>query len=236
MADTLTIVMPCFNEAETIGKVITDWCRECDRLGVDFQFRVYDAASTDGTVEILERLSSADSRIVPIIEKGLPHGESCLRGYNDAETTWVFQIDSDDELRANAFETLWKERASYDLLLGVRAGRESPLPRRIVTWGSRACIAALFGRGIEDVNTPFRLMRQEKLQEILSLIPMDTLAPNILVAGLMNRRGHRVFQTPVPHYSRLEGTAGLNRMKLLRTAWRCLVQTLSVGLRARSAR
>ena len=46
--DRTAVLIPCFNEAQTIGKVVTDWKRELPEAII----YVYDNNSTDNTAEI----------------------------------------------------------------------------------------------------------------------------------------------------------------------------------------
>lgn len=46
--DDIAILIPCYNEGKTIGKVIADWRRELPEAAI----YVYDNNSTDNTAEI----------------------------------------------------------------------------------------------------------------------------------------------------------------------------------------
>src|SRR5437660_1272341 len=80
-------------------------------------------------------------------------------------------------------------RANYDLLLGCRKDRRSSPARRVITAGSRTAVALLFGRGLWDVNTPYRLIRTSALPPMLARISPTTFAPNVIIAGLAVRDG-----------------------------------------------
>src|SRR5438128_21040 len=79
---------------------------------------------------------------------------------------------SDDEMSAASFPDVWQRRDA-DLVLGYRVGRESPRVRRIVTAVSRWTVRCLFGAGVRDVNTPYRLYRHTLLTRLLPLVPPD---------------------------------------------------------------
>ena len=227
----LCVILPSYNEAEIIESVIEGWCGELERLEIEYEIRIYDAASTDGTVEILRSIAQRNPRIHTIVEKRLPHGSACLRGYTEATADWVFQTDSDNEMGPGAFEELWSERHEYDLLLGCRMGRVSTIPRCLVTKVSRLSVTLLFGTGIRDVNTPYRLMRRSTLREIIEGVREDTVAPNVIISGLMRRMNKRIYQCDVPHQSRAEGSAGLVGLRLIWLASRCFIQTVAAAVR-----
>jgi hypothetical protein len=147
----------------------------------------------------------------------------------------VFQVDSDDEMSPPAFEQLWTRRSAYDLLLGCRQDRSSAAARRIISFGSRAIVRLLFGKGLWDVNTPYRLIRRTALGAMLTRIPARAFAPNVIMSGLAVRDGLRVYQVRIPHQVRRAGTASIAGWRQWRTALRCAIETASVARRERAA-
>jgi dolichol-phosphate mannosyltransferase len=232
----LSIVMPVYNEAAVIAEVVASWLHELERLGIDCEFLVYDDGSRDETGGILERLAEQQPRLVVTSKANSGHGPTILRGYREARGEWVFQVDSDDEMGAEHFAGLWGQREDYDLLVGRRHHRDSPLARRLITTLSQATVWALFGRAVADVNTPYRLMRRSCLAALLSAIPADTFAPNVIISGLAARQGLRVLEVWVPHRGRRTGTVSIVKWRLWKSAVRAFGQTLAVAVRARGRR
>jgi dolichol-phosphate mannosyltransferase len=230
----LSIVMPVYNEGAVIAEVVTSWLQELDRLGVDYEFLAYDDGSRDETGRILERLADDQPGLVVTRKANSGHGPTILRGYREARGEWVFQVDSDDEMGPEHFEGLWARRDDFDLLVGRRQHRDSPLARRLVTAVSRATVWTLFGHAVTDVNTPYRLMRRSSLESILAVIPAETFAPNVIISGLAARRGLRVREVWVPHRGRRTGTVSIVKWRLWKAAARAFGQTVTAALRARS--
>src|SRR5262245_45368756 len=128
----LSVVMPVYNEARTVGAVVTAWAKELGRLKIAYEFRAYDVGSRDGTEDALRAVATDLPGLVVQRHANMGHGRTILRGYGEAAGEWVFQIDSDDEMSPTAFEELWARRADYDLLLGCRKDRRSTPARRII--------------------------------------------------------------------------------------------------------
>ena len=231
----LSVVMPVYNEADAVGPVVSAWTAELDRLKIRYEFLVYDDGSRDRTADVLRRVASERRQVVVKSHANVGHGPTISRGYREAAGEWVFQIDSDDEMSPSAFEQLWTRRAVYDLLLGCRQGRDSTAARRIISFGSRAIVRLLFGKGLWDVNTPYRLIRRSALAAMLTRIPARAFAPNVIMAGLAVRDGLRVYQIKVPHRSRRAGTVSIAGWRQWRTALRCATETASVARRERAA-
>ena len=48
------------------------------------------------------------------------HGPTILKGYLEANSKWVFQMDSDNEIKVNDFDKLWSIRENYDFIVGKK--------------------------------------------------------------------------------------------------------------------
>jgi dolichol-phosphate mannosyltransferase len=231
-APELSVVMPVYNEEAAVAGVLGSWLGMLDALGADYELRAYNDGSTDGTGGRLRELAAGHPRLVVLEHPNRGHGPTVLRGYREALGEWVFQVDSDDEMPPEPFGELWARRAGHDLLLGVRAGRASPPARRAVSWSARAAVSLLFGPGLADVNTPYRLMRRSCLEAMLRNIPPDTFAPNVAISGLAVRWGLRIGQFPVAHRPRRTGQVSIAKWRLWRAAGRALLDTVRIGLAA----
>jgi glycosyltransferase involved in cell wall biosynthesis len=232
----LSIVMPAYNEGAVIAEVVTEWIQELEHLGIDYEFLAYDDGSRDETGRILERLVGQQRGLMVTRKANSGHGPTILRGYREARGEWVFQVDSDDEMGPEHFAGLWNQRDDYDLLIGRRQHRDAPLARRLITAMSRATVWTLFGHAVTDVNAPYRLIRQSSLAGILSMIPDDTFAPNVIISGLAARSGLRVREVWVPHRGRRTGTVSIVKWRLWKAAARAFGQTVGVALHARRRR
>lgn len=223
----LIVVMPVYNEAECIGAVIEDWRAALADLNIDFEILVLNDGSKDQTAQVLAAYEN-DARVAVVNKSNSGHGPTILQGYREAATRaqWVFQIDSDDEMKPRAFPNFWKRRDKYDAIFGVRVAREQDSARRFLSAGSRATVKFLYGRGVRDVNVPYRLMRARVLKPIVAAIPDETFAPNILISGVLGKRRRRVLNLPVLHENRKTGTGSLANSKVWKVAVRALGQTV----------
>jgi dolichol-phosphate mannosyltransferase len=238
MARDLSIIIPSFNEAAHMETVLNDWIAVCQRLGIDFEITVYDGGSTDGTLDIVRttmRQNSAGHLQLKVLPQ-IPHGPSILRGYREATSDWLFQIDSDDAYGTDAFESLWRSREDYDLLLGCRIGRSSNWSRRVVTRSGQLVIRMLFNSKVVDANTPYRLMRRTAVTKLLRLLPDNALVPNVMLSGLAGRGKLRLYQIEVVDTGLPVGTAGLASLKLGRAALRSFAQVIALRWSARQRR
>ena len=221
----LSVVVPVYNEAATIETLVDDFGRELVALVPGLEVIVVDDASTDETPRILERLAGDRPWLhVHRAPQNAGHGAAVLRGLGLAQGEWIFQIDSDGQFVVAEFPRLWERRQEADLVLGVRADRHDPGHRLVLTRVVRLAAALLAGRRVPDPNTPFRLLRRSRWQELSPVVEPDTLAPNIFVTLGAVVRGWRIVEVPVTHLEREQGTSTLRYLRLIRFSLRGLGQ------------
>lgn len=215
MKKELALVMPVYNEEECIVAVVKSWYDELSRLGIDFTMIILNDGSRDNTKGMLDTFRSYE-RINIINKQNSGHGPTILMGYHKAVdiADWIFQTDSDDEMKPVHFNTLWSVREKYAALFGARKGRVQPSSRKLISAVSRFTIQILFGKEVIDVNTPYRLIRSSLLKKIIDKIPDTTLTPNLIISGALNKAGVPIFNTPIPHEGRKTGTVSILKWKL----------------------
>ena len=223
----LTVVMPVYNEAGCILEVINDWKQVLNELKIRYVLKVINDGSTDATPVLLETFKN-DRCVEVVNKKNSGHGPTILYGYGEAvkDSEWVFQCDSDNEISAHNFKFLWEKREEFHALFGKRVDREQNISRKIISLCSRVVVRLFYGNQVGDVNTPFRLIRSDILKNIIKKIPPNTLAPNVIITGLIIDGGFKIFEHPVKHETRKTGKPSIIRIGLWVFAAKCLYQTL----------
>lgn len=223
----LALVMPVYNEEGCIIDVIDSWLSTLSQLDMSFKLIVLNDGSTDNTADTLHIFNNSN-HVEIINKKNQGHGPTILEGYRRGveQAEWIFQCDSDDEMKAEHFPVLWQNRDHYDALFGVRTNRDQNLARKIISSASRLTVKALYGSGISDVNTPYRLMRSKYLKAVIEQIPPSIFAPNIIISGTFSKAGLRIYEHPVPHENRQTGSVSIMKWKLWKAALKSFSQTL----------
>jgi dolichol-phosphate mannosyltransferase len=232
--ESLSVVVPVWNEQATIGQLVKDLDAELAPLVEHLEIIVIDDASTDRTPAILECLA-AELRSLRVLraERNAGHGASVLKGFAAATGDWIFHIDSDGQLVVADFGRLWRRRESADLVLGYRVRRRDPVHRLVLSRIVAACASLLVGRRLRDPNAPFKLLRRALWADLAVFVPPDTLAPSILLAAAAVRRGWRVEQVPVAHHPRAVGRSSLRAARLVAFSARGLGQLVRLRVRLR---
>ena len=112
----LTVLMPCLNEAETLGTCISKAKASIKSLGLNGEVLIADNGSTDGSQEIAKGLGA---RVVNVERKG--YGNALMRGIATAHGKYIIMGDSDDSYDfTNLGPFVEKLREGYDLVMGNR--------------------------------------------------------------------------------------------------------------------
>lgn len=225
MPPELAVIIPVFNEEALIGQVLSDWSNELENI--DYEIHVYIAKSKDKTLEVVQEFSKKNKRIVAHDRPKLGHGADLIKGYKDnLNAKWIFQVDSDNEIKSKWFKSLWEKRNEYDFLIGKRIRINQQIARKFTSLFSRLSIWLFYGSKVYDVNVPYRLMKSECFKDLFTALPDDFLAPNIIISGYASLKSLKVFQTEVESHDREIGTADLSKSKLLKIAVRCFFEAI----------
>ncbi|MCK7495034.1 MAG: glycosyltransferase family 2 protein [Comamonadaceae bacterium] len=112
----LTILMPCLNEAETIGMCIRRARKLLSDHGIDGEILVSDNGSTDGSRGIAAGLGA---RVIECPVRG--YGAALQCGIEQAEGEFILMGDSDDSYHFDdAFPMIRKLREGADICMGTR--------------------------------------------------------------------------------------------------------------------
>jgi len=112
----LTILMPCLNEADTLGRCIDKARAFLERAGVDGEVLVADNGSSDGSPAIA---AARGARVVPVAERG--YGAALRGGIAAARGRYVVMGDADDSYDfSDLGGFLDALRGGADLVMGNR--------------------------------------------------------------------------------------------------------------------
>jgi glycosyltransferase involved in cell wall biosynthesis len=112
----LTVLMPCLDEAETLGRCIDKAKAFLERTDVRGEVVIADNGSTDGS-QAIARLHGA--RVVPVPTRG--YGAALIAGIEAARGRYVIMGDSDDSYDFENLDPFVERlREGYDVVMGNR--------------------------------------------------------------------------------------------------------------------
>ncbi len=182
--DKVVIVMPAWNEAKNIEKMVGTLTKEVfpDIKGVDVELLVVDNNSTDGTTEIVEKAAKTNSK-VHIIQQGSKSGLgwAYVAGINHAikklNADAVMEMDADGQHPPRFVKPMIEAYLDgADYVVGSRYVDGGSVPEE---WAFTRKFVSYFGNlyirlvwlnfKIHDVTTGFRLTRVKGVLEKIKL-------------------------------------------------------------------
>jgi glycosyltransferase involved in cell wall biosynthesis len=192
----LSVVMPCLNEAPTIGVCIRKAQESFHRIGISGEVVVADNGSTDGSQQIAEDLGA---RVVPVEDRG--YGAALTGGIAAARGRWVIMGDADDSYDFSALEPFVQRlREGYDLVAGNRfkGGIHPGAMPWLHKWLGNPALSfigrRLYGTPCGDIYCGLRGFDREKIDALDVRSPGMEFAIEMIVKATM--QGLRVTEVP----------------------------------------
>ncbi|RDB98595.1 glycosyltransferase family 2 protein [Eggerthella lenta] len=201
--DGIAVIIPCYNEALTIGKVIDDFRSELPEATV----YVYDNNSTDGTAEIA-RTRGAIVKYEPRQGKG----NVCRQMFRDIDADCYLMVDGDDTYPAESARSLCAPilAGEADMVVGDRLSNgiyAQQNARAFHGFGNdlvRAMIRWIYGYGFEDVMTGYRAMSRPFVKTFPVLSEGFQIETELSIHAVDRR--WRIADVPVEYRNRPEGS------------------------------
>ena len=199
----LTIVVPVYNEAPCIPRLVEALDRFRAATDGDIRVLFIDDGSTDQSLALIK--SACQHRpgytyVQLTRNKGL---STALRaGIDRCETPLVGYIDADLQTSPMDFLQLLPYCGRYDLVNGIRVKRKDTVVKRISSVVANTVRQRFLRDGMQDTCCPLKIGRTKMLRSI----PFFNGAHRFLPA-LVQMNGGRVYQIPVSHYPRIAGEA-----------------------------
>lgn len=203
---SITIAIPAYNEAETIGWVIRKTLRDLPKYFADYEIVVVDDGSTDATGLIADRLAKRYQQLRVIYQLNGGYSKAMWAGIVAAKKEYVAYMPADGQFlvpdMANAFALLH----NHDLVLGYRGNRSDyNWYRWLLSWGYLILLRLLFGIKYKDVGW-VNIWRRKRVQQ-LSLQPERGIFLLTEIVVEFKRRHWRIGEVSSKYRPRRGGKA-----------------------------
>lgn len=227
----LSILMPVCNEADIIESVIEEWVSEVVRfLPEGSEIFIDEAASTDGTRDILKRLCAKYPFLrVDYHERKDGFAAAARRLYAGAKCPYAFFTDSDGQYIPSEFWQLAPYASTHAIVHGAKIGRKDPFVRKVFSAVFNRVARLLFDEHWSDVNSAFRIVKREAIE---ALLPQIRCMPTLLNAEFLLRAemgNWPIKQIRIKHRPREHGVSrGLPPWKFVFEAWKAFCGLLAL--------
>lgn len=215
----LVVNIPTYNEKENIEEIVKEVLAQAKNIPeVDLHVLVSDSHSTDGTAEIVKKISRDNPKVhyLDVKDRGL--GVGLIKGHrfavNRLKADILAQMDGDlshDPATLPKMVTYIKN--GYDLVNGSRLMRGGKnllgWHRRLFTWGSAAYCKLAWGTfNISEYTTSYRVFTKKLFENInLARVPWKSktyiVQPSFLYAAIL--AGAKIKEVPITFVDRKRG-------------------------------
>lgn len=220
-APYLSLVVPAFNEQETIVELLTRVAAALLHSGKSFEVLIVDDGSTDQTPRLLRELMIQYEwlRVLRLTQNS---GQSAAfdAGFKAARGQVIATIDADLQNDPEEIPRLLPMLDGYDMINGWRRDRQDTPLRKLQSRIANRIRNWLSDETIQDSASSLKLYKRHCLTDIRLYKGMHRFMPT-----LVKMRGYTVSEVPVKHSPRYAGTA---KYGLRNRAFRAFIDLMAV--------
>ena len=201
----LSLVIPAYNEAESLPELLSWIYRVCEPLYESYEVIVVDDGSTDNTWQVLKELKERYPQRLRAIRFARNYGKSAAlyQGFQEAKGEVIITLDADlqdspDEIPA-LYDLIIKE--GYDLVSGWKRHRRDPLSKTIPSKLFNATVRLFTGIPLHDFNSGIKAYRAAVAKALDLYGEMHRYIPYLVKAAGFSKIGEKI----VTHYPRKYG-------------------------------
>jgi len=199
---TISLVAAAYNEVLNLEALCA---RVREVMGDDrpWELILVDDGSTDGSQELIRKLSQKDPRVHGIFfARNCGQTAALATGIRAARGDLVATLDADLQNDPADLPKLEEMLGNHDAVVGYRQKRRDNLVRRVSTKIANGVRNRLTGDTIRDTGCPLKLFRREAIQSIPLFEGLHRFFPTLL-----RYHGYSVIECPVSHRPRVAGVS-----------------------------
>jgi glycosyltransferase involved in cell wall biosynthesis len=212
MAPELSVVVPLYNEEESLRPLYEAISNAVTPLGVSYEIVFVDDGSRDGTVQIADAIARSDARVC-LVKFRRNYGQTPAMAAGIAQASGDVIVTMDGDLQndpADIGALLRKIDEGYDIVVGWRFDRQDKLvSRKIPSRIANKLIAKVTGVPIKDNGCSLKAYRANLIKKIPLYSEMHRFIP-----AMASIAGPKIAEIKVQHHARQFGQSkyGLSRI------------------------
>lgn len=208
---TLSVVIPLFNEQESVAPLVSQLLASLRPLQEPFELVLVDDGSSDGTAKALEELSQSTPELVAVLlRRNYGQTAAMAAGFDASSGEEIVTLDGDlQNDPADIPLMVHKLREGYDLVSGWRHQRQdAALSRLLPSLVANRLIARVTGVRLHDYGCSLKAYRREVVTDMNLYGELHRFLP-----ALAFIEGARITEVKVNHHARQFGRSkyGIDR-------------------------
>jgi glycosyltransferase involved in cell wall biosynthesis len=225
LGKTLSIVIPCYNEAKSLPVVLPELISFVNQR--DYRLIITNDGSKDESLQILQAHFAGENRCVVINHKvNRGYGGAIKSGIQHADTDYIITIDADGQHYLEDVEKLFQliQLQDADMIVGSRKGQqEASAFRSIGKSLIRGIAKFLMPMNIHDINSGMKIYDTSLAKRYLPLCP-DAMAYSDIIALVFINQRHKVGEETIRIKPRVAGDSTIN----VKTAYETIMEIVNV--------
>ncbi|MCI7663453.1 MAG: glycosyltransferase family 2 protein [Bacteroides sp.] len=201
----LTIIVPLFNEAESLPELVRWINRTLDGRGWEYEIIMVDDGSTDGSWKVVRELAEADGRIHGIrFRRNYGKSAALYHGFKAAGGNVVVTMDADLQDSPEEIPEMYRmvTEDGWDVVSGWKQHRQdNKLTKNLPSKLYNATARWITGIHLHDMNCGLKAYRNEVVKNIEVYGEMHRYIPYLA----KNAGFERITEKPVHHQKRKYG-------------------------------
>ena len=212
----LSLVIPAWNEAESIEQALQEATAALSRHLADYEIIVVDDGSTDQTAALV-RAAAADNPHIRLVQQpqNLGYGAALRAGFRAATLPLVAFTDADCQFDLNDLAYMLPLTQRYDVTCGYRIDRQDPTRRRFFSWGYNTLVKTLLSSPVHDLDCALKIFHREQLLDFLPASNNFFVNTEMLTTARL--QGRSIIEVGVTHRPRAAGESKVSLTDIPKT-------------------
>lgn len=214
---SISIVIPAYNEEKTVGKVAEKALKETKKLKIDFEIVLVNDGSVDKTRQIINRLARRKGIRAVHHKKNKGFTGAIKTCFGSASKHFVFLAPADGQYNFEELSLFLDSIKGHDVAVGYRKKKERNVVRRLNSWSFHFLCKILLNINLKEISS-VSLWRREVFNSI-NIASSDRSAmflPELISKAI--KKKYKFTEVPIKWGKRKGGEAkGANPTMIIKT-------------------
>ena len=214
MTETLSVVIPVFNEEDSLNELITRTMAACDKTEIQYEIILVDDGSKDKSVNILEKASNDfPTKVISVIlNRHYGQHAAVMAGLEASKGSIIVTLDADLQNPPEEIPNLVNEviEKDVDVVGTIRENRQDSIFRKLPSAMINKAVQKATGVKMSDYGCMLRAYRRNIVDAMLQCHERSTFIPI-----LANSFAAKTSEINVTHAERSAGDSKYSFIKLI---------------------